>query len=342
LTLSEIWRSPEALGDFAAGVAGKTLLVGLLFAGVMLFLRLLYGPRGLLREKRWDEMNKEFRIRENLRARRQRRRAELAPLLEKETAAFDRYVESFYSGAPEPDRHIRLKHLHSMRVLQNAWVIAAGEAVFNDVENEPAARGKPAPDRALLLAALYHDLGRFEQLKRYNTFRDADSIDHGLLGSRLLARENFLAGESPALRRRVRGAVLLHNRLALPSRLETSFSHVLMALRDADKLDIISVMREELLPGVTPDPVTTLQLPDRPGAWNPRTLSAVLEDRPVLYADLLALNDFRLLLCSWALDLHFAAARTLLARRGIMEDILAGLPATAEMAQVRSRVRCNT
>lgn len=38
-------------------------------------------------------------------------------------------------------------------------------------------------DRELAyLCAVYHDIGRFEQLKRYHTFLDYKSIDHAQLG----------------------------------------------------------------------------------------------------------------------------------------------------------------
>lgn len=31
------------------------------------------------------------------------------------------------------------------------------------------------------LSGMLHDVGRFEQIKRYNTFSDADSVDHANL-----------------------------------------------------------------------------------------------------------------------------------------------------------------
>ena len=39
---------------------------------------------------------------------------------------------------------------------------------------------------------LLHDIGRFEQLKRYNTFVDSKSIDHGLLGYEILKEDNYI------------------------------------------------------------------------------------------------------------------------------------------------------
>ena len=41
------------------------------------------------------------------------------------------------------------------------------------------------------LTGLLHDIGRFEQVRRYGTFNDAKSIDHGKLGVEIL----FLEGK---------------------------------------------------------------------------------------------------------------------------------------------------
>lgn len=40
------------------------------------------------------------------------------------------------------------------------------------------------------LIGLLHDIGRFEQIKRYNTFIDKNSINHGQLGVKILFDDN--------------------------------------------------------------------------------------------------------------------------------------------------------
>ncbi len=42
------------------------------------------------------------------------------------------------------------------------------------------------------LIALLHDIGRFEQLRIYNTFRDIDSIDHAELGIKILFKDGII------------------------------------------------------------------------------------------------------------------------------------------------------
>ncbi|MDR2051509.1 MAG: HD domain-containing protein [Deltaproteobacteria bacterium] len=259
-----------------------------------------------------------------------RKEGSLALVLEKETQVFTSYTETFYSGDGNLDKHLKLKYAHSLRVLRNAREIAGEEDAFRD---NPQAR------RALLLSALYHDLGRFEQLRRYRTFRDADSVNHGLLGARLLADPRFLVGENADGRKLTRAAVLLHNRLALPPRLPSPLDVVSKALRDADKIDIIRVLQEEFRPGRVPDKTIVLDLPDDPGKYSPKALEELLAGRTVLYSSLGSVNDFRLLLCSWVSGLEFSASRRLLARDGRLETVMESLPRNADMDRARSYVR---
>ena len=91
-------------------------------------------------------------------------------------AAFEAYVEPYDIANPR----IALKVAHTYRVAAIAERIAAAE-------------GWPAADVDLAwLCGLLHDIGRFEQLRLWDTFRDAGSASHAALG------EAVLAGSDPA------------------------------------------------------------------------------------------------------------------------------------------------
>ena len=49
-------------------------------------------------------------------------------------------------------------------------------------------------------------------------------------------------------------------------------------------------------------------------------------------------NEFRLLLGTWMLELRFAATRRTLAESGLMEEVLAGLPDAPELRQAREKL----
>lgn len=61
---------------------------------------------------------------------------------------------------------MQLKRVHTMFVVRNAVCIADGDG-FSSLKREAA-----------LAAALLHDTGRYEQLKRYDTLQDSKAVDH--------------------------------------------------------------------------------------------------------------------------------------------------------------------
>jgi hypothetical protein len=239
-------------------------------------------------------------------------------------------VKEFSAKQEQLNALFALKHKHSLAVLQNALEIAAHEKIFQ--------QGAGEADRILLLSALYHDIGRFLQLERYHTFNDADSIDHARLGAKLLGEARFLTEENQKNRSLVRLTVLMHNRFALPKSLHKSCEPICQALRDADKLDIFKVLCAELANGHTPDPTIVLNLADNPAAYSPRLLDDVMQGKQVLYKDMRYINDFRILLCSWFYSLVFETSRTILARSGLLEKIIANLPKNNQIKLLRKKI----
>lgn len=217
-----------------------------------------------------------------------------------------------------------LKLRHSLEVLRTARVIVA---------ESPMA---PELRRACLLAALYHDVARFEQYRRYRTFRDRESCNHGLMGVKILKRERRLEEEPPLLRRRVLAAVGLHNRFTLPPALPGETAVVAHVVRDADKLDILRVMHETLCGPRPYHPTVVLGLPDSPDLVSDAVLRAAREQRVASYADLRSVNDLRVLLGTWLFDMHFAASRRQFAADGHARSLLEGLPENGTYGETRA------
>lgn len=85
------------------------------------------------------------------------------------------------------------------------------------------------------LCGLFHDIGRFEQYQKYQTYFDVCSVDHGDLGVSIL-KEHFNSIENYDL---ILFATKNHNKLIIE---ETEDSKKLLftkIVRDADKLDIM-------------------------------------------------------------------------------------------------------
>ena len=84
--------------------------------------------------------------------------------------AFAAYVRPYDAADPK----VRLKIEHTYRVAELCERIARSLAL-------------PPQDVDLAwLCGLLHDVGRFEQLRRFGTFNDAQSIDHAAAGADVL------------------------------------------------------------------------------------------------------------------------------------------------------------
>ena len=172
-----------------------------------------------------------------------------------------------------------------------------------------------------LLVALFHDVGRFHQYLTYKTFLDSVSLNHGVLGSKILGTTDLLQGLSPEERQMMRASVCLHNRKILPTHISPMLRFMTRVVRDADKIDIIRVMLEHFS---APEghPVVVLHVKNEPDSFTDSVYEDVWHARRGDYRKLKFVNDFKLMLCGWVHDLNFAPSRNILIRRGLLEQML--------------------
>ena len=217
-------------------------------------------------------------------------------------ARYAAYVDTFRVEGVLPPM-MELKRVHTAKVVENARAIAAGEGFDANTA------------RVCEAAALLHDTGRYEQLLRYNTFRDADSVDHAVFSHDIVREQGWLDGL--AERQTILDAVLFHNRRDLPEGLDPVTFAVSQTVRDADKLDIFRVLEDQV--------ATTDWRHDCRVFWNlPTTarpnaavLAAIREGRPVDYQNIKSLADFVLIQVGWIVSgLVYPTSRRLCAERG--------------------------
>ena len=187
-------------------------------------------------------------------------------------------------------------------------------------------------------AALYHDVGRFVQYRKYRTFKDGVSVNHAHLGFKTLRQGSFLQGLSGRQARVVLQAVFMHNRAALPRHLPEPLGTVLSIVRDADKVDIIGVLSAHFFQENGDDQVLTLGLSNDPGRYSQHILEQIRADSFVDYRQMVWVNDFKLLLCSWVYALTFATARNVLRNRGQIQQLLASLPQDGQIAALTADI----
>lgn len=97
------------------------------------------------------------------------------------------------------------------------------------------------------LIGLLHDIGRFEQIKRYNTFADKDSINHGKFGVQILFEEGLIRKfiDDDKYDEIIKQAILNHNITRVPEGLDKKIELHSKIIRDADKTDIYYILVTE-------------------------------------------------------------------------------------------------
>lgn len=229
-------------------------------------------------------------------------------------ALFQGFTSEYLSGDADADELYLLKISHTMNVLRNASAIIEGERIT----------GKTA--QLCQLSALFHDIGRFPQLKQYNTFRDRESVNHGRLGVQTLRDLELPTTLSDREWRTVRIAVGQHNLKTvspgLPSRLATPVHLV----RDADKIDILRVIIDHFGNREDRNPLVTHGVADEPDKYSELILNQILSGLPGDYADIKYANDFILIALGWTFSFHFRTTLSLAVERGYIERTLALLP----------------
>ncbi len=224
------------------------------------------------------------------------------------TGAFLRYAEAFGDNDPR----YRLKRIHTLGVLGYMNALLKLEGL-----------DQTQPDLANLarIAAVFHDIGRFEQLRQYGTFFDSRSVDHAALSVRILQETDMLANLDADSRRRVMEAIAWHNRLEV--RLPDPQTRLVCdLLRDADRLDIFRVFATEDIQDTT---AHTLQ-----EAWDApvadKVKSALLSGKCVNKADRQSAMDIWLTYLGFVNDFHFSAAYRLCMAAGFWRRRFDALP----------------
>ena len=91
------------------------------------------------------------------------------------------------------------------------------------------------------LIGLLHDIARFEQYKRFSTFRDVDSIDHGDFGVQLLKQDNYIRKfiKNEEYDDIILKAIHNHNKYSIEKGLNQEELLFAKIIRDSDKIDIL-------------------------------------------------------------------------------------------------------
>ena len=152
--------------------------------------------------------------------------------IEKASKAFNEYVKPY----DIKNGKIELKIKHTFKTVEVA------EKIAKDL--------KLTEEQILLakLISLLHDIGRFEQLRIYDTFKDKDSIDHADFGVKILFKDGLIRNFIKDVKYDdiIYKAIKNHNKFKIEVGLNKEELLQAKIVRDADKTDIFRVFVEDI------------------------------------------------------------------------------------------------
>lgn len=142
--------------------------------------------------------------------------------------AFKEYVKNYNPD----DEKIKIKISHIERVSQISKRLA--ENLNLSKEDIELAE----------LIGLLHDIGRFEQIRIYNTFMDRESINHAEYGVKVLFEDGLIRKflDDKKYDNIIKVAILNHNKIEIENGLSEKEQLHAKIIRDADKTDIFYVL----------------------------------------------------------------------------------------------------
>lgn len=236
---------------------------------------------------------------------------------------FDSYVSSFRYDDSLKQRNIDLKIDHTWRVCHE--ILEISRQMDLDEEHLNIAEA----------CALFHDVGRFEQYRRFETFHDLQSVDHGDLGAFIIKRNGLLEECNIDTRKLIVRTTKYHNKKVLPEGESPDFIFFLKLLRDADKLDIWKVViayEEEKERGFINDVIELGLSEDKD--ISAEIIAALLQKQTVDFSLMKTQTDFKMLQIGWVFDINFPPTLERIRKRGYIESIQSFLPRTPQVEEI--------
>lgn len=230
---------------------------------------------------------------------------------------YKEYAGSFKNGDLQLEDAVTLKYEHTMRVCNEMALLCNSLRLGSELSE------------LAHIAALFHDVARFEQFKRYRTFSDKKSENHAEMAVALIVKNNLFASLSHEHQSTLLAAIRFHNAAEVPDTLSHEQAYLCRLLRDADKLDIYKITLDYY---VNPDPTRheTVQvgIPDGT-AVTPEVCEYVLMRKIVPYEKIKTVADFKMIQLGWVFDLNFIYSISCVKYRGYVDEIKKYLPMSA-------------
>lgn len=154
--------------------------------------------------------------------------------IENAKKVFIKYVQNYDIN----NGRIRLKMEHILHVADNCKMLAMNLNLKDEYV------------KLAELIGIFHDIGRFEQARIYDTFSDRDSgVDHAAYSLKVLYEDNLISEfiDTNKYDDIIKTAVFNHNKAKIDEDVVGDALLFSKIIRDADKLDIYRVINEDAM-----------------------------------------------------------------------------------------------
>lgn len=232
--------------------------------------------------------------------------------------AFQDYLKDY----DQNNDKIQLKIVHTYGVVRQAEEVCQRRKLNR--EDTDLAR----------LIALLHDIGRFEQLKRFDSFEPA-TMDHAAYGAEILFNQGMIRRfiRDPQWDGIIRTAIARHSDFILEGISDPQTLFHAKLIRDADKLDNFRVKLEDDLMtfmGMSGDQIGAQEI-------SPKIYQTVFKNSTILSSDRVTKMDYWVSYIAHVLDLNFRESMDIVAENNYIDRLIRRIPcsnpATARQMQ---------
>lgn len=239
---------------------------------------------------------------------------------------FDQYVNQIVDKHPLLSENILIKADHSWKVRSEILGIAENLNLNHE---------------EMLLAetiGLFHDVGRFMQYVKYQTFSDSKSQNHAELGIEVLKELEVLKDLSNEHQQIVYKSIYNHSRAKIVPDSSEKVIFFSKLIRDADKLDIWRLITEYyMVREQKKNKTLELELPDT-NEISDQVFESILNKQVVMKETMKTLNDFKLLQIGWLFDLNFDYSIVRLYHKKYLDKIFDTLSENQKVCQIKETV----
>ena len=179
----------------------------------------------------------------------------------------------------------------------------------------------------LEIIGLLHDIGRFEQISKYETCVDYISLDHGQLGCQIIDKLDLIKKFDSIEKKLIKDTIFWHNKVNVPPIKNQKYNIFIKLLRDADKID-----NYKLLENISSNHTKTIfgKFPKGENISQDVLLS-IKKGELVKYNIIKNDIDHIFYYFAWLCDINFYSAIKLIIDRGYIKLIFSLLPVTNDI-----------